>query len=177
MLFEELAGTRAPAGLPHLVDRIREAGAWELVAADRRPFLASGLASAEWLEPCLCRLLAAQAAAPTAGDRLLRFDVRSDNVCFRDRHALLVDWNLAVAGDPRWDRLAMVHTIEMEGGPTVRELAPDPEPGIVAWIAGFFAARAGLPPPEGASRVRGFQRAQLEVVLPWVADLLGLPPP
>jgi len=176
-LFDELAATRAPDGLPVLADRVGEAGAWELVAADRGPLLATGLISAGWLGRALPALLEAQAAAPTAGDRLLHFDVRSDNLCFRDGRALLVDWNHAVAGDPRWDRLCMVHTIQMEGGPSVRELAPEPEPGILAWIAGYFAARAGLPPPAAAPRVRGFQRAQLEVVLPWAAEVLGLPAP
>jgi hypothetical protein len=176
-LFAELAETRAPAGLPALAERIREIGAWELVAADPAPFLRAGLAPAAWLDRALPALLEAQAAVPTAGDRLLHFDMRSDNLCFRDGRALLVDWNGAVAGDPRWDRLLMVQTIQMEGGPNVRELDPDPEPAILAWVAGYFAARAGLPPPRGAPRVRGFQRAQLEVVLPWAAEVLGLPPP
>jgi Ser/Thr protein kinase RdoA (MazF antagonist) len=176
-LFAELAATRAPAGLPSLADRVREAGAWDLVAADRGRMLATGLASAEWLDRALPVLLSAQAAAPTAGDSLLHFDVRSDNLCFRDGRALLVDWNHAIAGDPRWDRLFMLHTIQMEGGPSVRELDPDPEPGILAWTAGYFAARAGLPPVAAAPHVRGFQRAQLEVVLPWAAEVLGLPAP
>jgi hypothetical protein len=176
-LFAELAATRAPAGLPALADRLRETGAWELVAAGPAPLDATGLASAGWLDRALPVLLEAQAAAPVAGDRLLHFDVRSDNLCFREGRAVLVDWNHARVGDPRWDRLLMVHTIQMEGGPSARELAPDPEPGILAWIAGFFASQAGLPPPEGAPRVRGFQRAQLEIVLPWAAEVLGLPPP
>jgi hypothetical protein len=176
-LFAELAATRAPARLPALADCLRDTGAWELVAADPAPLVATGVASAGWLERALPVLLEAQAAAPVSGDRLIHFDIRSDNLCFRDGRALLVDWNHARVGDPRWDRLLMVQTIQMEGGPTVRELAPDPEPGILAWTAGFFAARAGLPPPQGAPRVRGFQRAQLEIVLPWLAEVLGLPPP
>ena len=65
----------------------------------------------------------------------------------------------------------------MEGGGTVDELLPDADPAIVAWLAGFFASRAGLPPPAGAPKVRGFQRAQLDVVLPWACRLLDLPPP
>jgi hypothetical protein len=32
-----------------------------------------------------------------------------------------------------------------------------------------------LPAPPGAPRVRGFQRAQLEVALPWACRVLGLP--
>ena len=176
-LFEELAATRAPAGLPSLAARVPEIGAWDRVAADPAPLLSTGLAPAGWLDSALPVLLEAQLAAPTAGDRLLHFDVRSDNLCFRDGRALLVDWNQAMAGDPRWDRLLMVQTIQLEGGPSVRELAPDPELGILAWMAGYLAARAGLPPPHGAPRVRGFQRAQLEIVLPWAAEVLGLPPP
>lgn len=173
-LFTELAATAAPAGLPRLGDRLRELGAWELVAADPRPLLATGLVSQPWLDRSLPALLAAQAAAPTAGDRLLHLDVRSDNLCFRDGRPVLVDWNHAVAGDPRWDRLLMLPSIELEGGPPMRELAREPDPGVIAWAAGFFAARAGLPPPRGAPRVRVFQRAQLELVLPWAAELLGL---
>jgi hypothetical protein len=37
-------------------------------------------------------------------------------------------------------------------------------------VAGFFAAGAGLPPPEGAPLVR----AQLEVALPWACTVVGL---
>jgi len=176
-VFAELAETRAPHGLPSLGDSLRDTGAWELVAADPAPFAATGVAPVAWLDRALPALLEAQAAAPTAGDRLVHFDVRSDNLCFRAGRSFLVDWNHARAGDPRWDRLLMVHTVQMEGGPAARELTPDPEPGILAWLAGFFAARAGLPPPEGAPRVRGFQRAQLEIVLPWAAEVLGLPAP
>lgn len=185
-LLADLAGTRAPAGLPHLADRLREMGAWELVAADPAPLLATGAVPAAWLDRALPALLAAQEAAPTAGDRLLHLDVRSDNLCFRDgqggqgRRAgqgVLVDWNHAVAGDPRWDRLLMLASVELEGGPPMRKLAPDPDPGMVAWAAGFFAARVGLPAPAGAPRVRGFQRAQLDRYVPWAAEVLGLPDP
>jgi hypothetical protein len=176
-LFDELAASRAPAGLDSLAERVVQIGAWERVATNPRPFAATGVVSEGWLDRCLPVLLQAQAAAPTAGDRLLHFDARSDNLCFREGRGVLVDWNRAIAGDPRWDRLLMLPSIQLEGGPPARSLAPDPHPGIVSWFAGFLAARVGLPPPEGAPRVRGFQLAQLEVALPWAAELLGLPPP
>jgi hypothetical protein len=63
----------------------------------------------------------------------------------------------------------------MEGGPGAATQAPDADPGIVVWVAGFLAAHVGLPPPRGAPRVRGFQRAQLEIVLPWACRLLRIP--
>jgi aminoglycoside phosphotransferase (APT) family kinase protein len=112
-----------------------------------------------------------------AGDRLLHLDVRSDNLCLRAGRGVLVDWNHAVAGDPRWDRLLMLPSIELEGGPPARDLGAGADPRTVAWMAGYFASRSGLAAPEGAPRVRGFQRAQLEVALPWAAELLGLPAP
>lgn len=46
---------------------------------------------------------------------------------------------------------------------------------FAGFVAGFFAARAGLPPPAGSPTVRAFQLAQLEVALPWASGVLGLP--
>jgi hypothetical protein len=47
---------------------------------------------------------------------------------------------------------------------------------FAAWIAGFFAARAGLPPPPTAPTVRPLQVAQLREALPWTVQVLDLPP-
>ena len=57
---------------------------------------------------------------------------------------VLVDWNAAFRRDPRWLRETTVHTIELEGGTTVDDLATDAEPSIVVRGAGFLAARLGL---------------------------------
>ena len=176
-LFAQLAATVADTRIPTLVERLRGWGAWERVAVDPSPLLASGAVEGAWLDKHLGVLLHVQALASADGDRLLHLDVRSDNLCFLDGGALLVDWNHAVRGDPRWDRLLMLQTIELEGGPRAEVQAPHADPAIVAWLAGFFAARVGLPAPEGAPRVRGFQRAQLDVVLPWACRLLHIPPP
>ena len=69
-----------------------------------------------------------------------------------------------------------VTSLRTEGGPEPWKLLPG-EGGLAAWAAGFFAARAGLPPPPTAApSVRALQRAQLEVALPWAARELGLTP-
>src|SRR5919108_277017 len=47
---------------------------------------------------------------------------------------------------------------------------------LAAAVAGFFAARAGLPPPPTAPYVRAVQLSQLRAALPWAARELGLPP-
>ena len=61
--------------------------------------------------------------------------------------------------------------LALEGGPQPDAFGVD---AFAVYVAGFFAALAGLPPPEGAPQVRGFQLAQLEVALPWAGRTLGL---
>lgn len=173
-LCDELAATAPPAAL-HPLEGLIEGDAWERVAADTEP--ARRVIPAVWLEQNLPALLGAQRRARAEGSSLVHTDLRSDNLVVLPDRALAVDWNHARRGNAKWDHHLTAHTIAMEGGGCVDELLPDPDPAILAWLAGYFASRAGLPPPEGAPLVRGFQRAQLEVVLPWVCRLLNLPPP
>lgn len=142
---------------------------WRDVADDPQPFLSTGLRDAAWLERMLPRLLEAADAAPLHGDSLLHGDVRSDNLCVKDRRCVLVDWNHACLGNPDLDVAVWLPSLELEHGPRpdsfgVNELAP--------FVAGFFAARAGLPKPAGAPRVREFQRAQADVALEWAERTL-----
>jgi aminoglycoside phosphotransferase (APT) family kinase protein len=84
---------------------------------------------------------------------------------------VLLDWNHARLGNPAFDVAFWLPSLVLEGGPGPEEFGVDE---LAVFVAGFFAARAGLPAPEGAPRVRGFQRAQLEVALPWACAVLGL---
>jgi aminoglycoside phosphotransferase (APT) family kinase protein len=99
-------------------------------------------------------------------------DVRSDNLCLREHRAVLLDWNHAAIGNPAYDVAFWLPSLVLEGGPEPATFGVD---DLAPIVAGFFAAQAGLPPPAGAPRVRGFQRAQLEVALPWACSVLGLP--
>jgi hypothetical protein len=162
----------APVGgeLPRLVDD--DWAGWQEIARDPEPFLRTGVASAAWLAGALPRLLEAEVRTPLAGDSLVHCDVRSDNLCFRDGRVVLLDWNHARIGNPASDVAFWLPSLVLEHGPPPDEFGVD---DFAAVVAGFFAARAGLPPPEGAPRVRGFQREQLEVALPWACRVLGLP--
>jgi hypothetical protein len=51
------------------------------------------------------------------------------------------------------------------------------DPGLRAIVAGYMAATASDVPLPHLPRVRPFQKAQLEVSLPWAAAGLGLPLP
>ena len=171
--LDRLHETSAPPGLRRLVDLRDWLDGWPQVAADPRPLLSTGLCSAAWLEAALPALREASAGCELGGDAFLHLDVRSDNLCFVGDRVVLVDWNLAAVGNPLVDVVAWLPSLRLEGGPEPWEIVSD-SGGLAALIAGFFASRAGLPPPATAPTVREFQRRQAEVVLPWAARELGL---
>jgi Phosphotransferase enzyme family len=149
---------------------------WAEVAANPEPFLSLGLCRESWLKTALPVLLDAARIDALDGPALVHLDVRSDNLCFRDGEAVLFDWNLAAVGNPEFDVAFWLPSLELEGGPAPEGVCAV-DPSLVASVAGFFAARAGLPLIPEAPGVRGIQRRQLEVALPWAARSLELPPP
>lgn len=171
-----VAATPAPQGVPEL-ESLRDTGlaGWSRVAGDPLPFLSLGLCSERWLRDALPALRDAADRADLSGGSLLHSDVRSDNLCFAGDRTILIDWNFACRGNPRLDVAAWLPSLSAEGGPPPWEIMPG-EPGLAALLAGYFAARAGLPPPQPGSRVRDVQLAQLRVALPWAVRELALPP-
>jgi len=160
--------------LPEYRERHGASQGWDRVAADPAPFLGLGF-DARWLEAVLPVLVEQEARAPTAGPTPVHLDVRSDNLCFTDRGAVLVDWNLACRSNGRLDLGFWLPSLEAEGGPPPESVLPD-APEIAAWVSGFFAARAGLPLIPDAPGVRRVQREQLATALPWAIRELELPP-
>jgi hypothetical protein len=170
----EVAATRAPSDLGSAEERRADLAGWTVVRRDPDPFLALELCSRAWLDAALPDLVAAEQACVLGGEAFLHFDVRSDNVCFAGERTLLVDWNWAVRGNPVIEVAAWLPSLEAEGGPPPEAILRD-EPEAAALVSGFFAARAGLPPPPTAPRVRDVQLAQLSTALAWTVRELGLP--
>jgi hypothetical protein len=166
--------TPPPDWVPSVTaERERFLGGWAEIERDPAPFLSLALCSVEWLEAALPALRAAAESAPVEGDALLHLDVRSDNICLTDRGAVLVDWNWVHRGNPDFDVAAWASSLHLEGGPAPELLLPEAGE-LAAALAGFFGARAGLPPPPTAPNVREVQRAQLEVALAWACRELAL---
>jgi len=140
-------------------------------------FLSLGLSSRGWLEHALPSLLEASSRAILDGPSLVHYDVRSDNICFLDDRTIFLDWTDACRGNPMLDLVAWLPSLALERGPQPDELVGEEAADLVALISGYWASRAGLPPPDGAPFVRSIQRAQLTVALPWAARLLQLPSP
>jgi hypothetical protein len=148
---------------------------WRAVAADPRPFLSLDVADEAWLATALPLLLAYEERCSTAGESLCHWDLRSDNMAIAGDRVVLVDWNLACCSNARLDLGFWLPSLQFEGGPAPEAILPD-APEVAAWVAGFFAARAGLPGVPDAPRVRLVQRQQLAMALPWAIRALELPP-
>jgi hypothetical protein len=176
--LDKIAGTWPPHGVLSIeAYRDEVLGGWGLVAQDPGPFLSFGFCSSAWLAEALPTLREAAETAPIEGDSLVHFDVRSDNIALLEQRAVIVDWNWACIGNPVLDVATWLPSLHVEGGPPPEELLPDCPPGFPAFLAGFWAARIGLPPPPGAAPgLRDLQLAQLGVVLPWAVRALGLTP-
>lgn len=177
--LQAVAAHPPPAVLPRLTNAGDAAAGWPAVADDPSEFLALELCTSSWLDDALPVLMAADAAAPVSGDALLHGDVRSDNLCMRGGSAVLVDWNLAAVGNPLVDIAFWLPSLAAEGGPEPQGFPVAVGPELAAHVAGFFAARAGKPPPPNSAgpRARAVQLEQLRAALPWAAHELGLPPP
>jgi hypothetical protein len=176
-LLHAVAATPPPPGLGRLSDARAKLEGWGTVEADPEPLLQLGLCSSQWLARCLPTLRAAADAAPLDGDALVHFDVRSDNLCIHGEQPVLLDWNGAAIGNPLFDLVSWLPSLQAEGGPAPEELNDQGTDELVALVAGYFAARAGLPVIPHAPRVRSVQLLQLRVALPWAARTLGLPTP
>jgi hypothetical protein len=165
--LELLWSAAPPDWVPPIEQESRDiVGGWAEIERDPAPFLSLRLRDAAWLDLWLPRLRNAAETAPIGGDALLHLDVRSDNLCLTERGAVLVDWNFVHRGNPDLDLAGWASSLHLEGGPAPHELVPGAG-GLAAVMAGFFGARAGLPPPPTAPTVREFQRAQLEIALAW----------
>jgi hypothetical protein len=164
----ELAEAMPPPGTPPVRESFAELfDRWRIVEADPGPFLSVGLRDATWLDRALPEILAAVDSAPVDGDRVCHLDVRSDNLCFREGRAVLVDWNWTSLANPETDVAAWLPSLRVEGGPPPWEVLSGAG-ALAAWVAGVWAAVVGLPPPATAPNVRDLQRRQLAVALDWI---------
>lgn len=137
-----------------------------------------------WCLKHLARLadLESRAPAAAAGETLLHFDTRADNILIADGRVFVLDWPSARIGAAFVDWLIMAPSVAMQGGPApdafmrrfdLSGVSQEDFDAILCSVAGYFVVRALDPPPPGLPTVRAFQAAQGEVALAWLKSRLG----
>ena len=138
-----------------------------------------------WSRQHLDRLadLEAQAPSAVAGDTLLHFDVRADNVLLESERVWFFDWPHACVGAAWFDVVGFAPSVTMQGGPPPEEVfaqyrgsaVADPQAvtrGLAA-VAGYFTRQSLQPAPAGLPTLRAFQAAQGVVARRWLARRTG----
>jgi aminoglycoside phosphotransferase (APT) family kinase protein len=134
-----------------------------------------------WCMDNLGRLADLEARAPdaAAGDTLLHFDLRADNLLLAGDRVYVVDWPWARRGAAFVDWLAMAPSVAMQGGPApedfmrrfaIQGVSTGDFNAVLCSLAGYFVVHALDPPPPGLPTVRAFQAAQGVVALRWLRE-------
>lgn len=137
-----------------------------------------------WVLRNLERLAKLEALAPAAaaGETLLHFDTRADNLLISGNRLYVIDWPSACIGAAWIDWMGMAPSVAMQGGPHPQVFfdrfhidgASSAEiDAVLCSLAGYFVVGALEPPPPGLPTVRAFQAAQGEEALAWLRDRLG----
>ncbi|HET7419102.1 MAG TPA: aminoglycoside phosphotransferase family protein [Candidatus Dormibacteraeota bacterium] len=138
----------------------------------------------QWVVRHLDRLaeLEADAPAASAGDTLLHFDTRADNILIAGDRVYVVDWPWACTGAAWVDWVAMAPSVAMQGGPDpesflrrfdVDAVSARSIDAVLCSIAGFFVMQSLEPAPPGLPTLRAFQAAQGGTAVAWLRDRLG----
>ena len=140
---------------------------------------------APWFRSNLDRLAELELAAPeaVAGDTLVHFDIRADNLLLTPDRVWFLDWPHACVGAAWIDVIVTAPSVAMQGGPPPEEVIvahpacrtadPDRVTAVVAAVAGFFTEWGSRPPPPGLPTLRAFQEAQASVARDWLLRRLG----
>lgn len=137
-----------------------------------------------WRLKHLARLADLESLAPpaAAGETLLHFDTRADNILIAGNRVFVLDWPSARRGAAFVDWLIMAPSVAMQGGPMpenfmsrfdVSHVSRQDFDAVLCSAAGYFIVRALEPPPPGLPTVRAFQRAQGRVALEWLQNRTG----
>jgi hypothetical protein len=127
--------------------------------------------------------LAEGTLAHIGGNTLVHFDIRADNIVLgNDGRVWFVDWPWACRGAIWMDITLFLVNAALYGHdpqkyaerhPLLADVDPWHVTGLLAGLAGMWAEETRQPAPPGIPTLRAFQRAQLDVTLPWIRRRTG----
>lgn len=173
-----IATGQIPGSDEHFAKRIH---GWQQIKANE----ASCEKLDAWSQRHLDALCALEKKAPqaVAGQTLVHFDIRADNIVMTDEGIWFVDWPHASIGAAWLDVILFAPSVAMQGGlqpedliqlhPACQQADPDAITAAVVSMAGMFAQRSLQPPPPGLPTLREFQMAQGNVSRQWIAQRTG----
>lgn len=176
-LHEQL--TPSPIESRSVSDAIASAlNGWAILAKKPDPRLDG------WSLRNLDRLAELESLAPelAAGETLIQFDVRADNILIADDRVYFVDWPHARIGAPFVEWVAFAPSVAMQGGPQPEELmamanlkgvSDEAIDAVLSSLTGYFFRQSFQPPPPGLPTIRAFQAAQGEIALRWLRERTG----
>lgn len=178
--------TPSPIAVETIAERLHEPlQGWRMLQAAARSQRDDLGGVPDWARRNLERLalLESEWEAASAGQTLLHFDLRADNIVLTRDRVLVVDWPHASLGAAWMELLQILPSIAMQGGPKPWEIfdshplgrdAPDQAvTAVLAALAGYFIRQSRLPAPPGLPTVRAFQRDQGIPAVKWLMRRTG----
>ncbi|AWB94349.1 aminoglycoside phosphotransferase [Agromyces badenianii] len=206
LVFEDIVGTHPGAALDgsdvplvlnalHALPRVRgnisiplfevanevaaDGGSWDEIVRD------DALASLpKWAQMNLERLAVAsrRAGAAVAGDHLVHFDCRADNMLIdTDGQVWIIDWPWAAVGARWFDGLTYLLDARLRGEaidaeavitshPMFGDVAPEDIDAALAATTGAFFNTARRPAPDSMPTLRAFQRSEALAGMEWLRE-------
>src|SRR5690606_18089642 len=155
---------------------------WQKVKADKSTHFEQ---LDDWSKRHLDALCELEKKAPeaVAGNTLVHFDIRADNIVMTDDNVWFVDWPHACIGATWLDTILFAPSVAMQDGlppedliqyhPACKKADPDAITATIVSMAGMLSFNALLPAPPGLPTLREFQAAQGEVACQWIAQRTG----
>jgi aminoglycoside phosphotransferase len=124
------------------------------------------------------------AVSTVAGETLVHWDIRADNILLTDDRVVFVDWAWAARGAAWTDVAVAALDLVISGSevdadellarhPLTSGVPADDVTALIVTVGGALTERAGAPPPPGLPTIRAYQRIVSAALLGWIRRRLG----
>ncbi|MBK6588089.1 MAG: hypothetical protein IPG22_07325 [Acidobacteria bacterium] len=138
--LDEVSRLKFPFKIPRLEHLVADFKSWNSIDSAGIEVLGTILGCSDWICDIEAFLRELSSAASFKGHEMVHFDVRIDNMCFRDGRLILIDWDWLSIGNPVLDILTLLPGVYLSGGPHPHDVIKE-EYELVSWLAGAWGLR------------------------------------